>query len=376
MFYHDNDDDLVFSTKNSGDREFVLNLGEPTTFDALTINGRYFNSYRSRTATLNGFGIEVSDDGVTYTSVRDQANGGSASSNNYINHLGLYHFNGRGSTLELNDASNLEVGNTISIMESSPPIGSEYAYINYGEWRTGAKNGSETTDDYVGGWDHNYKITAIAGNVITLDRNIEAQTVRPDDLIVKLDRSITVKSDNYIPFGPYYSSNNDSNFRFEYYNAAFMNMGNNSRERLYLYSHSQSGNAEISNCVFNYMEQGSIYSNDGGKADLNNVYNNINTWYQRGSRKYSTTITHGNLINCYYAIPRVMTGLGGTFTGNLNVAGVLTYEDVTNVDLVDISLYIIIVVLSSHLITVSTHLEITISGLEITMKKMHQMLEQ
>ena len=103
-------------------------------------------------------------------------NGGSASANNYISHLGLYHFNGRGSTLELNDASNLEVGNTISIMESSPPIGSEYAYINYGEWRTGAKNGSETTDDYVGGWDHNYKITAIAGNVITLDRNIEAHS--------------------------------------------------------------------------------------------------------------------------------------------------------------------------------------------------------
>ena len=346
MFYRDNDDDINFRTKNSGDREFVLNLGELTTFDALTINGRYFNSYRSRTATLNGFGIEVSNDGVSYSVVREQANdtrkprgqagirmftftevtarflkikvnGGSASANNYISHLGLHHFNGRGSTLELYDASNLQVGNTLSIMQSSPGISEEYAYANYGEWRTAAKAGTETTDDYVGGWDHNYKITAIAGNVITLDRNIEAQDVRPDDLIVKLDRSIMVKSDNYIPFGPYYSSNNDSSFRFEYYNAAFMNMGDNSRERLYLYSHSQTANAEISNCVFNHMQQGSMYSNDGGKVDLNNVYNNMNTWYQRGSRKYSTTITHGNLINCYYAIPRTMQGLGMTFTGNL-----------------------------------------------------------
>ena len=346
MFYHDNDDDLVFRTKNSGDREFVLNLGEPTTFDALTINGRYFNSYRSRTATLNGFGIEVSNDGVSYSVVREQANdtrkprgqagirmftftevtarflkiklnGGSASANNYISHLGLYHFNGRGSTIELNDASHLEVGNTISIMQSSPGIGEEYAYANYGEWRTAAKAGTESDANYVGGFDHNYKITAINGNVITLNKNIESQTVRPDDIVVKLDRSIMVKSDNYIPFGPYYSSNNDSNFRFEYYNAAFMNMGGNTRERMYLYSHSQTGNCELSNCVFNYMEQASMYSNDGGKVDLNNVYNNMNTWYQRGSRKYSTTITHGNLINVYYIIPRVMIGLGMTFTGNL-----------------------------------------------------------
>ena len=346
MFYHDNDDDLVFRTKNSGDREFVLNLGEPTTFDALTINGRYFNSYRSRTATLNGFGIEVSNDGVSYSVVREQANdtrkprgqagtrmftftevtarflkiklnGGSASANNYISHLGLYHFNGRGSTIELNDASHLEVGNTISIMQSSPGIGEEYAYANYGEWRTAAKAGTESDANYVGGFDHNYKITAINGNVITLNKNIESQTVRPDDIVVKLDRSIMVKSDNYIPFGPYYANNNDSNFRFEYYNAAFMNMGNGSRERMYLYSHSQTGNCELSNCVFNYMEQASMYSNDGGKVDLNNVYNNMNTWYQRGSRKYSTTITHGNLINVYYIIPRVMIGLGMTFTGNL-----------------------------------------------------------
>ena len=40
--YLDNDDDHVFRTQNSGDREFVLNLGEQTIFDAISINGRYF----------------------------------------------------------------------------------------------------------------------------------------------------------------------------------------------------------------------------------------------------------------------------------------------------------------------------------------------
>ena len=200
MFYLDNDDDHVFRTQNSGEREFVLNLGKQTIFDAISINGRYFNSYRSRTATLNGFGVEVSDDGHNFTVVRTAAdddrkprgqggvrmftfataasgsflkikvNGGSASSNNYFNHLGLYHFNGRGSSIELHNASGLEVGNTIAIVKSKVDPGGEYAYINYGNWRTNAKAGSETDANYVGGFDHNYKITAIDGNVITLNK--------------------------------------------------------------------------------------------------------------------------------------------------------------------------------------------------------------
>ena len=347
MIYLDNDMDLYFRNKNTGDREFVLNLGKQTTFDALAINGRYISSYNSRTATLNGFGVEVSDDGHNFTVVRTaandtrkprgqggirmfnfetaasgsflkiKANGGSNNSLNAFNYLALYYFNGRGNTLELNDASKLEVGNTISIINSKVDPGSEYAYVNYGNWRTTAKAGTETDTNYVGGFDHNYKITAKNGNVITLNKNIEGQTVFYDDIVVKLDRSIMVKSDNHIPFGAYYSNNNDSNTRWEYYNAAFMNFGSNSRENLRLYSHPQTSNSEFSNCVFNFIEYGNIYSNDGGKSDINNVAINYNTWYQRGSRKYSSTITHGNINYGYYYITRNMIGLGMTFTGNL-----------------------------------------------------------
>ena len=347
MFYQDNDYDRYFRTQNSGDREFVLNLGEQTIFDAVSINGRYFSSHNSRTATLNGFGVEVSDDGHNFTVVRTAANdtrkprgqagvrmfkfdtaasgsflkikvnGGSASSNNYITYLGLHHFNGRGDTIELYNASGLEVGNTIAIVKSKADYGSEYAYVNYGNWRTNAKAGSETDANYVGGFDHNYKITAIDGNVITLNKTIEAQTIAEDDLIVKLDRSITVKSDNFIPFGPYYSNNNDSIMRYEYYNTAFMNMGNSSRELLRLYSHAQTANAEFTNCVFNHMEYASNYSNDGGKVFNNNVYINFNTLSQRGSRRYSNTCTHGNIYYGYYYLSRSMIGLQMHNTGNI-----------------------------------------------------------
>ena len=95
-----------------------------------------------------------------------------------------------------------------------------------------------------------------------------------------------VKSDNFIPFGPYYSNNNDSIVKYEYYNAAFMNMGDASREILRLYSHAQTANAEFTNCVFNHMVYASNYSNDGGKVFNNNVCINFATLSQRGSRKY------------------------------------------------------------------------------------------
>ena len=349
LFELDGDYDLYFRTSSSGDRYFELNFGKQITFDAVSICGRYFASYNSRTATLNGFGVEYSNDGHTWTVAKAQANdtrkprgqsghrlftfsavtarfirirvnGGSASSNNYISHLGIYHFNGRGSTLELHNTLGLEVGNTISIINHLADPGGEYAMINYGEWRTGAKNGSETTDDYVGGWDHNYKITAIAGNVITLDRNIEGQLVFKDDIIVKLDRSITVKTDNYIPFGPYYSNSNDEQHRVEYYNAAFMSMGRGSRELWRWYSHATSANAEFSNCTFNHIERASNYQGGGGMVMLNNAWINVENFSERSYRRYSNNTHHGNIIYGYYILPRVMLGMQTHSTGNLNFA--------------------------------------------------------
>jgi hypothetical protein len=126
-----------------------------------------------------------------------------------------------------------------------------------------------------------------------------------------------VKSDNFIPFGPYYSNNNDSVVKYEYYNAAFMNMGDSSREVLRLYSHAQTANAEFTNCVFNHMVYASNYSNDGGKVFNNNVCINFATLSQRGSRKYSNTCTHGNIYYVYYYLTRTMIGLQMHHTGNI-----------------------------------------------------------
>lgn len=348
LFEMDNDYDLYFRTLNSGDRYFELNLGKQVTFDAVSICGRYFASNNSRTATLNGFGVEYSNDGHTWTVAKAQANdtrkprgeaghrlftfdavtarfirirvnGGSASSNNYISHLGIYHFNGRGNTLELYNTAGLNVGDTICIINHLTDPSSEYTYINYGNWRTNAKAGSETSSDYVGGFDHNFKITAINGNVITLDKTIEGKIVFKNDLIVKLNRSITVKSDNYIPFGLYYSNNNDEYHKVECYNVAVMNQGSNSREHLRWYSHSPgTSHAEFTNCVFNWIEYGSNYQGGSRMIFRNNVVINSNTFSEMGYRKYDTNTHHGNIVYGYYILPRVQQGIQSLSTGNLN----------------------------------------------------------
>ena len=347
LFELDNDHDVVFRTSSTGDQYFELNLGKPVTFDAVSILGRYFNSTNSRTATLNGFGVEYSNDGHTWTVAKAQANdtrkprgegghrlftftavtgrfirirvnGGSASTNNYINHLGIYNFNGRGNTLELHNTLGLNVGDTISIINHLTDPGTDFAYVNYGNWRTNAKAGSETTDDYVGGWDHNFKITAVNGNVITLDKAIEGKLVFKDDVIVKLNRSITVKSDNYIPFGPYYSTSHDEIHKIEFYNTAVMNQGSNSREYFRNYSHPDgSNNLEIANCVFNYMEYGSNYENGGRGIFRNNTVINHNTFSMMGYRKYDTHTFHGNVLYGYYPQIRIQQGIGAKYTGNL-----------------------------------------------------------
>ena len=345
-FYPNNDYDMYWRTVNSGDRYLEINLGKELTFDAVSITSRYLSGYHDRGQTLNDFGVEYSTNGYTWQVARAQAddsrktkgcagirfftfsavtgrfirfrfNGSSNNSNNYINHLGVYHFNGRGNTLELYRTDGLEVGNTISIINHLGSSGEEYAELNYGTWRSGAKDGSETDADYVGGFDHNYKITAINGNIITLDRTIESQQILLNDIIVKLDRSIMVKSDNYIPFGPYYSNNNDERHRVEYYNVAFMNMGPGDRERFRFYSHTDSSNTEFTNCTFNYMEDQSNYQNGAMYPMLNCAIINYSSWSVSGYRDHNYTNFHGNMMWGYYTISRAMNGTPVYFTGNV-----------------------------------------------------------
>lgn len=350
-FYPEANYDMYWRTAGSGNQYLEMNFGKELTFDAVSVGSRYLNGHQARGQTLNDFGVEYSTDGHTWQVARAQAddnrktkgssgirfftfsevtgrfirfrfNGSSNHGSNYMTHLGVYHFNGRGNTLELYGTQGLEVGNTISIVNTFASKGEEYSQINYGEWRTNAKAGTETDANYVGGFDHNYIITAINGNVITLNKTIESQQILKNDIIVKLDRSITVKSDNYIPFGPYYSNNVDERHRVEYYNAAFMNMGKGSRELFRFYSYTETSNAEFTNCTFNHMEHQSNYNNGGLYPFLNNAVINHNTFNLQGMRRQNFGNTHGNILHGFYVVPRII-GAGGVnnfTTGNIFAA--------------------------------------------------------
>lgn len=335
----------VFYDPGNNTKFFEINLGQLVTFDAVSITTKHTCPDSSLTATLNDFGIEYSTDGISYSTAKATADdnrkprgqsgirlftftevtarfikvhvNGGGGSNNDITYFGLHHFNSRGSTLELSSTTGLEVGNTIAIINTLPEPGGDLPEINYGNWRTNAIAGSETTDDYVGGFDHNYKITAISGKIITLDRNIESQTVFNGDKVIKLDRSITVKSDNFIPFGAYLSQNNDEISRIEYYNAAFMNMGDNSREAFQFQSYTETSNTEFTNCTFNFMEGDNNSINGGGWIFMNNALINIFQYQDNGNRRNFGSVHHGNVMYLYYFHGRPKAGQNYHLTGNL-----------------------------------------------------------
>lgn len=335
----------AFYDPGSNTKFFELNLGQLVTFDAVSITTKHTSPDISLTATLNDFGIEYSTDGITYSTAKATADdnrkprgqsgirlftftevtarfikvhvNGGGGSNNDITYFGLHHFNSRGSTLELSSTTGLEVGNTIAIINTLPEPGADFPEVNYGNWRTNAKAGSETTDDYVGGFDHNYKITAISGKIITLDRNIESQTVFNGDKVIKLDRSITVKSDNFIPFGAYLSSTNDERNKVEYYNAAFMNMGDNSREGFNYGGYNNTANNEFTNCTFNFMEGDNNSVGGGGWIFMNNAAINFIQYQDNGFRKNLSSMHHGNVIYCQYFQSRPRPGQDYHLTGNL-----------------------------------------------------------
>jgi len=334
-----------FRVLSSGDRYFDLNLTEGVTFDAIGIT----HTYASNGAYLKGFGVEVSNDGHTWTVLKAQAddtrvgggasnhrvyrlaettarflrirvNGGSSSANNYINKLSLYHFDSRGTSIELSNAADYPVGARIVFID--PQGFSNYGY-NY--QRTGGSvansyiAGTLDESDIVGGMYPYYTITAKSGNIVTLDREVEGEYLTPDTFVVRVDRSIKVTSGGRYPLGLFYGSTGSSERKVEFYNVQADSLGNNTRERNYWYSSPWVGKFNIMNCSFNYLYYSDSPFYAAGLNWKNNLLINSTSQNLGNTQRQSDCSIHGNIVSAYY-INLYSTSTMGTYTtGNVFV---------------------------------------------------------
>ena len=331
-----------FRVLSSGDRYFDVNLTEDVTFDAIGIS----HQYASNNAYLKGFGVEVSNDGHTWTVVRAQAddtrvgggasnhriyrlvettarfirirvNGGSASANNYINNLSLHHFNGRGTTIELNNTSDYPVGAKIMFIDPQGFSNHGYNYRRHGGVANSYIAGNIDESDIVGGMYPTYTITAKSGNVITLDREVEAEYLTPDTFVVRTDRSIKVTSGGRYPLGLFYGSTSSGERNIEFYNVEVDSLGNNTREKNYWYGASWTGRFKIINCSMNYLYYGDSGMYAAGMDWKNNLLSNSTSANLFSSQRHSDYSIHGNIVNGYYINLYATSTIGSYITGNI-----------------------------------------------------------
>lgn len=341
---------------DAGGQSFVdFNLGKEVTLDAIGLTNYYSMPHSYPGVYLKGIGVEYSTDGHNWSVARAQAddtrlsnqegdyriyqfseitarflrikvNGVSNSSNNRFNAFGFYHFNGRGSTVEVNNTSDIAVGDKIYFFNPKGARGAGYVeHRMRTNYRSSILNGSKTASDYVGGITMYYTVTAKSGNVLTLDRLIEGQEIHEDTLVIKLNRSIKVESNagisNCIPFGVYYSDSTANAGYVSIQNVQALSLGNGSRERWYFYKHPYSTLNEISNCSSHYIERQSPYFNDGGQYRKNNVWINVAAMSNVGSRMYRDNKIHGEIVVSQNYSCRGAYSKDTYFTGNIVDAG-------------------------------------------------------
>ena len=345
---------------DSSNQSFIdLNLGKEVDIDAVGL-AHFYNLPSHYPATYpKGVGIEYSTDGHTWSVARAQAddtrlsnqgadyriyqfseitarflrirlNGASNTSNNRIVAMGFYKFDGRGSSIELNNTSDLAVGDTITFMNPQGIRAGGYINSHHrNNYRSAVLAGTKTASDYPGGITLHYTITAKTGNVITLDRLIEGYEIHPDTLVVKLDRGITVKSQagisNCIPFGGFYSDSSSNPCYINIENASFLSLGSNSRERMYFYRHPYVGKYNVSNNAFHYIEPGSPYFNNSGMVRKNNAWINASSFSNRGSRMHSDHKTHGEISTSYNYQFKNVHATSDYYSGNIIDAGRYMY---------------------------------------------------
>jgi hypothetical protein len=351
--------DYYFRTDANGNSYFDLNLGQEVTLDAVgiqfyhTLPSHYIGQY------IKNFGVEYSTDGHNWTVAKERADdtrlssqegdyrifqfteitarflrfnvgGASNTTENRIMAIGIYRFNGRGSTIELNNTSDIGVGDTIAFFNPRGIRAGGYTSVRLnGSYRASIKAGSTTADDYVGKASLLYQVTAKTGNIITLDRLVEGQEIHEDTLIVKMNRSITVKSQagtgNTIPFGLFYSDSASNPGIISIKNVAALSLGDNSRERNYFYRHSYLSLMEIFNCSLYYIHPQSPTFNNSGHVRKNNTWINLSSMPNRGSRTYSDHKASGEIISAQNYQFKGNFANHSYYTGNIIDAGRYVY---------------------------------------------------
>ena len=349
--------DYYYRIAPDGDAYWEMNFGKEVTLDAIGLCHYYTMPSHYNGGTIDRIGVEYSSDATTWTTaktntadsrkstmagdyriyqfpevtarfLRINVSGTSKNQRNYINAFGFYHFNGRGNTIEVNNSSDIAVGDTIYFFN---PTGHRGAGYISGQLQTNYRSdviSNNNYSDYPGHAKLTYTVNAKSGNVLTLDRLIEGIEIKPDTLVVKLDRAITVKSEagnGAIPFGLYYCDGGGSSRKHVIMNVFAKSLGSNSRERMYFYAYPYSSRMEYSNCVFNYVDKGSPYFNNTGHYRKNNVWINTSGFGNVGSRMYQDHKAHGEIVSSHNFSFRNIHSNNTYYSGNIIDAGRYMY---------------------------------------------------
>jgi len=225
--------------------------------------------YTSRVAQRRYF--DFPSGSSTSRFIRLSLNGSTRNSGDNIFDLGIHHFNGQGNTFELYDASMFTVGDQIvfaNLKDGGFRPRYDQAY-NWLSWQLipGVTSGTTTNDDVCGGLELKYTITAINGNIITVDRRIANTDINKDTLVYKWNQGSVNFKGNYKNLLYFRNSNFDLttnnyevvNANFDYMLSSFNWLGGN-----------RSIYTSLENCSFNDVGNGAYVQ--AGRNVKNNLY--------------------------------------------------------------------------------------------------------
>lgn len=294
----------------------VYDLMSEVEFDSLSFRGYYDYSYDYN--QLNEFKVEVSNDIENWTTVwgpstdnkyttrmaqtryfdfpsgsttsrfiRLTINGYTRTSADAFFDLGIHHFNGREDSIELYDASMFTVGDQVVFADvKNGGLRGDYTQLyDWLDWTLvpGVTSGTTTDDDVWGGLTLKYTITAIDGNVITVDRRIANSSLTKDTLVYKWNQGSVNFKGNYKNLLYFRNSNFDNtsnnyevvNANFDHIRGSFNWLGGN--RTIY---------TSLENCSFNDVGPGA--SVQSGINTKNNIYLGNSSLYPNYS--YNGTI--------------------------------------------------------------------------------------
>ena len=253
-----------FSAGHLGVGYFITyDLTQPVTFDTFAI--QYVNEYRDDEVNNQIYNVrlDVSNDGENWTTVKAAANdnryftgiqtlrrfsldegpttarfvryyaeGSVKSTENDHMFFGVYNTNGQGNTIELYDASNFKVGDKILFWSKqlNTELWKEDQTDSFIDWPliTGVSTGATTNSDTAGGLVLYHEITAIDGNVITLDRPVEYYHLTEGTVVLKLNLgNINFKGNYKIVNCVYINRSDGSGCHFTCQNANWTDLAEN-----------------------------------------------------------------------------------------------------------------------------------------------------